>query len=197
MKKCILLLCFITTVSICEAQRQKTFGFRGGTQFTQVSNANLDTKTGFYLGLFGNFKLSEFYALQPELGYALHGGESDLMSEANIDLHYISLSVANKFFVKNSGFHFIVAPGLYFDTDDTLVGLANRTEGNNVSFIDVTLGLGVGYVLNNGLGFEARYIQGAVDVFSGTFNSFESEQLDYETQLNSGIQLGLFYQFNF
>lgn len=190
-------LCCFTLVTLSFAQRENTFGFRGGLNVTQVSHANLESQTGFYMSFFGNFKFSELYALQPEIGYALHGGESNVMSEANIDIHYISVAATNKFFVNNSGIHFIIAPGLDFDVDDTFVGLANRREGNDASFVDITLGLGVGYVFNNGLGFEARYKQGAIDVFSGAFHSFESDQLMNETQLNSAFQLGLFYQFKF
>ncbi|MDO6758602.1 outer membrane beta-barrel protein [Tamlana sp. 2_MG-2023] len=197
MKKWLLTIFCFGMITLAYAQRKSSFGFRSGVNFSEISRTQLETKTGFYLSFLGHFKFTEFYALQPEIGYSLQGGQSETVSEANVDIHYITVTVANKFFIKDSGFHFIIAPGFDFDADDTLIGLYNNKDGNDVSFIDLTVSLGVGYEFNNGLGIEARYKQGTIDVFSGTFNSFESEQLSEETQLNSTFQLGLFYKFNF
>ncbi|MBU2951271.1 PorT family protein [Tamlana agarivorans] len=197
MKKWLLTMLCFGMITLTYAQRKSTFGLRTGVNLSEVSKADLETKTGFYFSLMGHFKFTQFYALQPEIGYSLQGGQSESNSEANLDIHYITLSLANKFFIKGSGFHLVVAPGFDFDADDTLIGLYNDVEGNNVSFIDLNIALGIGYEFKNGLGVEARYKQGAIDVFSGTFNSFESEKLSEETQLNSTIQLGVFYKFNY
>ncbi|KAB1069027.1 PorT family protein [Tamlana haliotis] len=197
MKKTILALCLSTLMTVSYAQNKASFGLKGGVNLSNISKANLETKTGFNLSMFANIQFTELYALQPELGYSLQGGQSDGYSEADMDIHYISVAVANKFFIKDSGLHFIVAPGLDFDADDTLVGLYNDADGNDVTFVDLTFAFGLGYEFDNGLGFEARYKQGTIDVFSDAFNSFDSDLLSRETQLNSTFQIGVFYKFKF
>jgi len=179
------------------SQSEKSFGFRGGVNMSNLTNANLDTKTSGYFGFFAHFKFSELYALQPEIGYSNQGGRTRNSIDDDIVIHYISLSATNKFFVKDSGFHFLIAPGIDFDVDDTLIGLSNRDEGNDITFIDFTFGVGLGYEFKNGLGFEARYKQGLVDVFSGNWHDFELQQYEDEIQFNSVFQFGLIYKFNF
>lgn len=180
------------------SQTKKSFGIRGGINMSQLTNADLDNKTSGYFSLFGNFRFSDLYALQPEIGYSNQGGNSKNISNVdNIEIHYISISAINKFNIKESGFHVLIGPGLDFDADDTLIGLSNRDEGNDITFIDINFQVGIGFELKNGLGFEARYKRGLVDVFSGGWHSFESELYENENQFNSVFQFGLFYKFNF
>ncbi|GAA3593090.1 porin family protein [Flavivirga amylovorans] len=180
------------------SQTKKSFGIRGGINLSNLSNANLDQKTSGYFSVFGHFRFSDLYALQPEIGYSNQGGRARNISNIDdIEIHYISISAINKFFVKDSGFHFLIGPGFDFDVDDTVIGISNRDEGNDVTFIDLTINLGIGLEFKNGLGFEARYKQGLIDVFSGTWHDFESEQYQDEIQFNGVFQLGLFYKFNF
>lgn len=197
MKKIILFIVILALSFSGFSQSKASFGFRGGANIANLSNSNLDNKTGFYFAAILPIKISSLYTLQPELGYSNQGGISKTTTDQNVDIHYISLTAANKFFVQNSGFHFIIAPGFDFDTDDTFIGLSNRSEGNNITFIDVTIGLGIGYDFNNGLGIEARYKRGVVDVFSDFFNSLDSEQYEKENQFNTVFQLGIFYKFKF
>ena len=108
------------------------------------------------------------------------------------------MGVVNKFYItKNDDFHILLAPSFDLDFDDTLIGLLNRDEGNDVTFIDVSITGGIGYEFVNGLGIEIRYKQGLNDVFSGSFHDFDSEELETKTQLNSVFQLGISYKFNF
>ncbi|MBP0905262.1 porin family protein [Mariniflexile gromovii] len=179
------------------SQSKTSFGFRSGVNIANLSNTNLETKTGLYLGALVNIKISELYTLQPELGYSNQGADAKNTMDENVVIHYISVSVANKFFVKDSPFHFIIAPGFDFDSDDSLIGLANRNEGNDVTFIDLNIGLGIGIDFKNGLGIEARYKRGLVDVFSGDWHSFDSQQYEDENQFNTVFQLGMYYKFKF
>lgn len=195
MKNTILFLVVVMMGFSSFSQSRTSFGLRSGVNVAKLSNADLESKTSFYLGAFAHIKISEIYVLQPELGYSGQGGQTKFTSEKDVDIHYLSISVANKFFVKNSGFHFIIAPGFDFDMDDSLVNLVNESEGNDVTFIDINMGIGVGTEFKNGLGIEARYKQGLIDVFSGNWHSFDSEQYEDENQFNNIFQLGIFYKF--
>src|SRR5690606_23663100 len=177
------------------SQSRTSFGLRSGVNVSKLSNTDLESKTDFYLGAFVHIKISEKYVLQPELGYSEQGGQAKFATENDVDIHYITISIANKFFVKDSGFHFIIAPGFDFDTDDTLFNIVNRSEGNDVTFMDVNIGLGMGMEFKNGLGIEARYKQGLLDVFSGNWHRFESQQYEDENQFNTVFQIGILYKF--
>ena len=196
--KNIILVFVISFLSFSSFSQSKTsFGLRSGVNIANLSNANLETKNGLYLGAFVNIKISELYELQPELGYSNQGANAKNIMNENVDIHYISVSITNKFFVKNSGFHFIITPGFDFDSDDTFIGLANSSEGNDVTFIDLNIGLGVGIDFKNGLGIEARYKRGLIDVFSGDWHSFDSQLYEDENQFNTVFQLGIYYKFKF
>lgn len=195
MKNAILFIVVVMIGFTSFSQSKTSFGLRSGINVSKLSNTNLESKTSFYIGALVHIKLSEVYVLQPELGYSGQGGQTRFANEKDVDIHYISLAFANKFFVKNSGFHFIIAPGLDFDADDSLINLVNRSEGNDVTFIDFNMGIGMGAEFKNGLGIEARYKQGLIDVFSGNWHRFESQQYQDETQLNGVFQIGILYKF--
>ncbi|MDO5971750.1 porin family protein [Flavivirga aquimarina] len=198
MKKILFILIVFGTFTSSYSQTKKSFGIRGGINLSNLSNANLDRKTSGYFSVFGHFRFSDLYAFQPEIGYSNQGGRAKNTSITDdIEIHYISISAINKFYVKDSGFHFSIGPGFDFDVDDTVIGISNREEGNDITFIDVTINVGIGLEFKNGLGFEARYKQGLVDVFSGNWHDFESELFQDEIQFNGVFQLGLFYKFNF
>ena len=195
MKNTILFLLVILIGFSSFSQSKTSFGLRSGVNFSKLSNTDLESKTSFYLGAFVHIKLSEIYVLQPELGYSEQGGLTPFATEKDIDIHYLTISIANKFFVKNTGFHFIIAPGFDFDMDDSIVNLVNESERNDVTFMDINMGLGIGMEFKNGLGIEARYKQGLFDVFSGNWHRFESQQYEDENQLNRVVQLGILYKF--
>jgi len=195
MKKTVLFL-LIAMVGVSSFSQSRTsFGLRSGVNVSNLSNTDLESKTSFYLGALVHIKISEIYVLQPELGYSKQGGQTKFATEEDVDIHYLTISVANKFFIKNTGFHFIIAPGFDFDMDDSLINLVNESEGNDVTFIDINMGLGIGKEFKNGLGIEVRYKQGLVDVFSGNWHRFESQQYEDENQFNTVFQIGILYKF--
>lgn len=198
MRNLFLVVTIMSLFGISFSQTKKALGLRAGLNISTLTNANLETKSGVYLGVFGHFKFSDMYALQPEINYSNQGGKAIHAGDKDVDIDYISISVTNKLFVKNSGFHFIIAPSFDFDTDDTPVGIANRNEGNDITFLDMAIGLGFGYEFKNGIGIEARYKRGFIDVFSGSWHDFDSEPLyNEENQFNNLYQIGLTYKFDF
>src|SRR5690606_23669931 len=119
MKNLLLPLCFICMSNISFSQSEKGLGFRGGANISKLTNANLDYKTNAYFGVFYQTRISDFYALQQELGYSNQGGETK--DDSYIYVEYITLGVTNKFFFNlDYGFHILVSPGLDLDIDDTL-----------------------------------------------------------------------------
>lgn len=199
MKKAVLSIIFLSLYTVVFAQKKVSFGVRGAANIANISNTDLEPKIGPYIGGLVHVRFSEFYALQPELGYSNQGGDAPRGFDDGVDVHYLSLAVTNNFFIKNSGFHFIISPSLDFDIDDSPISIANDNNDNDFTFLDMSIGLGFGYQFKSGLSIDLRYKQGAIDVFSDGF-WFDFVDLDDEyenNQLNNLFQLGLTYKFNY
>lgn len=199
MKKTIISIVFLLMCTVLFAQNKVTFGLRGAANFSNISNTELEPKTGLYLGGLVHIRFSDYYALQPELGYSNQGGDAPRGLDGEVDVHYFSLAVTNNFFVKNSGFHFIISPSLDFDIDDSPISIANNNNDNDLTFMDLAIGLGFGYQFKNGLSIDMRYKQGTINVFSdGFWFDFDNSNNNYDdNQLNNLFQLGLTYKFNY
>ena len=195
-----LLLCFyfFSIINIVFSQSEKGIGLRGGVNISKLTNANLEAKVNGYFGIYYTVRLSELYALQPEFGYSNQGAKT--RGSDNIYVEYFTFGITNKFFViPENGFHILIAAGFDFDIDDSAIGWSNRNnsfDGNDATFIDLTMSLGLGYEFNNGLNIEARYKRGFIDVYSGSFHNFDSELFEYNNQFNSVFQIGMSYTFN-
>lgn len=194
-----LLLCLFISISLgAFSQSKLRLGLKAGANISSLTNANLEVKANAYGGIFLNVTFSDFYEFQPEILYSGQGG-SPKNEGGNLALEYISIGIANNFFINKDGhFYLSLKPSIDLDIDDTFIGLVNRgeDEGNEATFVDITIGGGLGYRFDNGLAIEVLYKRGLVDVYSGSFHSFESEQYENENQFNSVFQLGLSYRFD-
>lgn len=188
-------LFFIITASLA-AQSKSQLGIRLGLNNARVLNSGLDTKSGLYTGLFLAVRFTDNYTMQPEIIYSNQGGNASYRNGEDININYVSIALANKFFVtKNQGFHFIIGPSLDINFDDNFINLINDNGDNlEITPIDLALFGGIGYEFDFGLGLELRYKQGLIDL---DFN--DSEEYgghSEENQLNRVIQIGLSYKFN-
>ncbi|KJD32116.1 hypothetical protein PK35_11810 [Tamlana nanhaiensis] len=204
MKKNLFSLLFLLAVTTSFAQVTFKSGLRFGANFAEVTNLeSVDTKTSFYAGLFGEIKFTEFYALQPEIGYSSQGGKSLYSSREDIDLNYVTVALANKFFIaKGTGLHLIVGPSIDVNVDYNWVNILNDDVEYDITPIDICILGGIGYEFPFGLTVEARIKQGLIDL--DLFNDYdnynhedETYYYDDENQLNKVFQLGLIYKFKF
>ncbi|WLD23179.1 porin family protein [Flavobacterium dauae] len=184
----------LMTLGFTAAQAQKEFkaGLRGGLNISTIEDIEASSKTGFYIGAFGNIKLTKFYSLQPELNFSMQGANDVLLSDryfpetnggkADVPLNYLGLTVMNKFNLKS--FFLQVGPSL-----DLLL-----TESRyNDSRADLSLNLGLGYDITENLSIEGRYKAGIADVIDD-----DTDWLFYfgDINYNSVFQVGLSYKFN-
>src|SRR5690606_19757116 len=176
-------------------QGKTAFGIKMGINNARIDNAPLDHKVAFYGGLFLAVRFTENYTMQPELTYSSQGGKARLGSTENLDINYISIALANKFFVgKDEGFHFILGPGLDFNIDDNFFNLINSTGRNlKITPIDVVIFGGIGYQFDFGLSLDLRYKQGLIDLDFRDRGEYGSDV--EKNQLNSVVQIGLAYKF--
>ncbi|TYA73962.1 porin family protein [Seonamhaeicola marinus] len=198
MKKIILILFAVLSINTF-AQKKVSFGLKGGLNIASLTNSNLDSKLNGYAGVFLNVAFSDLYEMQPEILYSNQGGKLDINNDQTVTIEYFSIGVANNFFVNRDGkLYLSIVPSIDLDVDDSFIGIVNDNEweeGNDATFVDLALGIGLGYRVNNNLAIEARYKRGLIDVYSGSFHDFEVERYENETQFNSVFQIGISYRF--
>lgn len=214
MKKSLYLFAIILgCVTFSNAQVSFRPGIRGGLNFSHFSDSNngyhgdpyyygnevtdYGAKTDFYIGFFGDLKLTKFYSLQPELNYSRQGSTSTttyidnnnnrVTSSLDYELSYLSIGVANKFTFNKFNIH--VGP-----TVDILVD-SNVTQGytNNYYYgdwydanIDLAFFLGAGYDFTKNFGVETRIKKGIIPV------------IDYSDSDHTNVvfSLGAYYKFD-
>ena len=113
MKKIFLLSLLLILSFTIFAQSKSQLGIRIGANNAKVLHSQLDSKTGLYAGLFLAVRLTDSYTLQPEIAYSNQGGKASIRNGENLNINYVSIGLANKFFVSpHQGFHFILGPSL-------------------------------------------------------------------------------------
>lgn len=198
-------LCFAILLWAISASAQATFspGIRGGLNWSNVTQTEMDFKGGYYVSAFGNLKLTRFYSLQPEVGLSSQGAKGriylfegydssgNVISEEvdnKLDLQYLSFGLINKFTFMDR-FGITVGPVLDFKTSSNI---SLNTD------LDVGFSLGMFFNLTKGLSLEARFKQGFLDIIDS--NGYEAMGWggfwfeDFNT--NSVFQIGLSYQFD-
>lgn len=195
MKKILLSTLFLIASLSAFGQGKTSLGIKAGINNSRVQNSGLDNKVSLYGGMFLAVRFTDLYTFQPEVLYSDQGGETNFGSDKNLNINYISLGLANKFFVsKNQGFHFIVGPGLDFNFDDNFFNLINNKGGDlKITPVDAVVFVGVGYEFDFGLTLELRYKQGLIDLDFKDKGEYGSDT--EENQLNNVVQIGLAYKF--
>lgn len=164
MKKLILVaICALGALSFSNAQERVVFGIKGGGNYSMFigdDSDEFDSKVDFHLGFVALAKLSEKWAIQPELLYTSQGTtitENDI--DFDVDVDYLAVPVMLKYYIMD-GFSVEAGPQLGLLVNDKLEGRDIDAE-----IFDLSANFGLGYELNNGIFFQARYNMGFVDVF--------------------------------
>ncbi|SCY59335.1 outer membrane beta-barrel protein [Flavobacterium caeni] len=150
----------------------------------RVPNDEFNSKTDFYVGLYGALRLTRFYTLQPEVNYSRQGTKFDSYRydsgigatrkiSGQIDLSYVSVGIVNKFTFSNT-FNIHVGPTIDvimersgdldvpFNTTNDYYYDAVFYDTNSDVDLSFVLGLGINFTKN--FGFEARVKKGIIPV---------------------------------
>jgi hypothetical protein len=201
MKK-LIAIAFILFISSMNAQVTFKPGLRAGAAFSTFSNTRSDYKTDFYIGAFGEIKLTRIYTLQPEITYTKQGSNNvktyigynqdngeDIIAYRDLEIDYVSVAMINKFTFPG-GFQVQVGPTVDFRTSDNLL-----YEKSDIDFAFVA---GFGYnIPSTGLTIEARVKKGLVDVIDSDYygNNGSNDYWFDDYNTNIGFQLGVSYAF--
>ncbi|MEW7278131.1 porin family protein [Aquimarina sp. 2201CG1-2-11] len=208
MKK-LLLFAVLTSLSlVSNAQEEEIrFGAKAGINFATITGDETDNvggKTGFHVGAVVEIPLSEKFAFQPEILYSTQGSKYEssfevfnetTTEETTTKLNYLNIPLIGKFYIVE-GFSLQAGPKVGFllsakreqeDTD------SEGTETEDVDIKDTTKGLdfgvnfGLGYQMDMGLFFDARYNLGLSNI-----NDIEGSSAKNQ---NNVIQLSIGYKF--
>tara|TARA_R110002111_G_scaffold163455_2_gene229647 strand:- start:12495 stop:13076 length:582 start_codon:yes stop_codon:yes gene_type:complete len=193
MKKLILVFAFITLSTTVFSQVTIRPGVRAGANISNFTNTEHDSKTDLYIGAFAAIKLADFYTLQPEINYSRQGAKSKFSSH-KYEINYVGITLANKFSpFKEIGLNFILGPSINIKVSDNFNDYYDDLES-----FDFLLFGGLGYEFPFGLGIEARYNIGLIDIFGGNVNAEYEEDTNIDNLiLNKVFQIGATYKFDF
>lgn len=180
MKKIILSTVAILTFGFVNAQSNKDmyFGIKGGLNISSITNVNevdASALVGFHIGLFGEFMISDKFALQPEILYSTQGAQlDDGVIKEDLKLDYINIPLMAKYYVTDS-FSLELGPQIGF-----LV--AADADGEDVKDLfettDFGLNFGAGYNVTENIVLGIRYNLGLTklqkDLFPGDSESKNS-----------------------
>jgi len=160
MKKVVLVLGLaILGLTHVNAQEVK-FGVKGGLNFSTLTGddtGNTDLVTSFHFGVVSEISLSEKFSFQPEL---LYSGQGFSIDNTVYEMNYLNLPLMGKYYLTK---------GLSLEAGPQIGFLLSAKEGSTsikdrFKPIDFGANFGLGYKLENGLNFGARYNLGLSNV---------------------------------
>lgn len=165
MKKLIFIGILFFSFSAMQAQ-EMGFGIKGGVNFATLTGDDVDdvdSRTGFHLGLIAEFGLSESFSIQPELLYSAKGAEDGDMTWK---LDYLTIPVMAKYFATDA-FSIEAGPYIGFNTTSEIDMDGGSVDiGDDTESTDFGVGFGLGYELPMGVFFQARYALGLSDIMT-------------------------------
>jgi hypothetical protein len=179
MKKLIFLFSGYLLLATTSFAQNMSFGIKGAvtTNFLTYKLEDGDdderligNNTGFYIGGVANFQLSENFAIQPNLLFAMKGGsiEGLKISTMHIDVPVNFLYTTNGFFV-GGGPNFSYALSGKLKVDDEDIDIFDQDEAGDYSLKKFEIGANVllGYTFPSGLTLSASFTPGLNNIYQG------------------------------
>jgi len=173
----VIALLAILTVTTVNAQ-EPSFGLKAGfnSLSIRVSAEGVsasESASGFYLGAFGDFEVSEKINIQPELQFIS-------ISEDGENSSLIALPIMAKYKASEK-FNILVGPQLDLLLDE---------EAEGIKKFGIGLGAGLAYDITEKFILDARYVLG----LSNRLDDSDLGGVDIDTKFNY-LQFGLGYRF--
>ncbi|PKG50857.1 porin family protein [Olleya sp. 1-3] len=161
MKK-LLLITVISVLAFTKSQAQDVkFGVKLGANFSSIygdTSDEIETITSVIsFGAYSEIAFNEKFSFQPELMYSIQGFS---VGDDIVTLNYLGLPLMGKYYV-TKGLSLEAGPqiGYLLSAKDE-----GRDVKDNFKSLDYGLTFGVGYKLENGLNFSARYNAGLSNI---------------------------------
>jgi hypothetical protein len=179
----------VIALSFTKAKAQQVvFGAKIGINYASVTgdnSSNYDPITAVVVGAVGEFTLTEKLAFQPEILFSRQGFRSP---EYDLKLKYVNFPLLAKYYITKKmsveagpqvGFRLVAI------AENSLFG--QRDVSENVKGIDLGVNAGLGYKLESGINFSARYYHGFSNI-----NQYVGPKINNQ---NAVIQVAVGYLF--
>ena len=171
MKHLIIASAFLMFATITATAQETSVGIKGGFNAANTktdSGFETETRNGFHVGLYAESRLSDLFAIQPEILYSQQGfTEQGAAGDTKRKIDYINVPVMLKLYVI-PGLFIEAGPQVGFEINDkeefSNGVFQSRIERDPNSF-DYGVGLGAGFKLFNGLQAGARYNIGLGELY--------------------------------
>ncbi|MGU3375161.1 porin family protein [Chryseobacterium sp. M5A1_1a] len=163
------------------------FGVKAGLNVSTISNYDVNSKAGFYAGVFATIPVAQDFSVQPEVLYSGMGAKNKHDSSDKLNLDYIAVPVM---------FQYNALPNLYVEAGPQfgfLISAKNKFNGGSIDVkdamkgFDFGLGLGAGYYFTQNIGVNLRYVAGLSDI--------AKNRIGGDSAKNGVFQAGLSYKF--
>jgi len=163
-------------LTIVGAQNNVEFGLKAGINLSTITGDDADSfssRTGFHVGFVSEIEISETFSFQPELLYSAQGSDwsEDFVSESfegTYKVDYLNVPLMAKFYVVE-GFSLEAGPQVGLLLSAKAEGdFADDDLKDYLKGIDFGVNFGLGYKLDGGLNFGARYNLGLSDANDDT-----------------------------
>ena len=188
MKKIILTVAAVFAFGFANAQEVK-FGAKAGVNFSTFTGdvSDVNGKVGFQVGAFAEIKVSDKFAVQPELMYSSLGAKfenSGVTLTNTVD--YIVLPVMAKYYLAEA-FSLEAGPQVGFLMSAKLSASGNSTDvKEDFNSTDFGFNLGAGYDFTENISAGVRYTLGLSNIAKNNGN---------DKIRNNNFALALAYKF--
>jgi hypothetical protein len=184
-----------------EGSKGIMFGIKAGANFYQIGGSDADDqgldesrkmKIGIAGGFLVNIPFSEMFSFQPELLYSTEGNlQKEGDAKATIALSYLNIPLMIQLNT-TSGFYAETGPqiGFLMSAKGKYDDGTNETEDDikdELKSIGFSWALGIGYKMESGFGFGARYNLG--------LSTLDDADTDPSKLTSNGFHVGVFYMF--
>jgi len=201
MKKLFLSALFLSVFALSNSQENKSFGIKGGVNFTNLYTEDVDDNNvlfGLNAGLVAVFSFTDFLAIQPEILFSGKGAElkynnAFVEGKAKFRLNYIEVPVLLRVNLTNS---FSIQAGPYIaylidanvknETNNELFDFEENLDTDDFKKFDYGLSGGVELEFSP-ISIGARYNYGVANV--GKERNFEGNTYTFPDAKNSALSI--------
>jgi opacity protein-like surface antigen len=178
MKKIIVLIVLTLAFSTNVQAQLLKFGIKGGLNYANLTGSNIQTDalTSYHIGLLAEIKVSDKFALQPELLYSTQGATyKTIVGDIDNKLGYLSIPIMAKIYLNNT-ISLELGPQASF-----LLSEKDEFDIENQSTFDFAVAAGLGVKITKSIFIQGRYGLGLTEV------SKNAQTKNSVVQLSAGI----------
>ena len=186
MKKIIVAAVVLFAGSLSMQAQAIKFGFKGGLNYANQtgsditvnsSNYNTDAITSYHVGLLAELRVTDGFAIQPELLYSTQGATyKNAVTEFKNELGYISIPVLAKISL-NKAISLDLGPQASF-----LLSEKNKFNVKNAETFEFGAAAGLSLNITNNFFLQGRYVLGLTEA------SKEAEVKNSVVQISAGFK---------